>query len=135
MQLESDTKKTAFVLAVLSLVAILGVLIVTQFAPPTSAARPRLTTLIQLKLFFSTVAVLLLIVLFIVYLKMYRSLPTQFTLTLLLFVAALILYAVTSNPLLPILFGFPVREIGPFTFLPELFASLAVAILLHQSLK
>lgn len=92
--------------------------------------------LLQVKLFFSTFTVVLLLVLLATYIRIYRDLPNNFTLSLLLFTVALTLYAITSNPLLPILFGFDhPPAVGPFTFLPDAFTSVAVVILLYQSLR
>ncbi|MBS3760943.1 MAG: hypothetical protein KGY43_05675 [Halodesulfurarchaeum sp.] len=68
------------------------------------------------------------------YLRVYRDLPNRFTLSLLLFTVALLLYAVSSNPLLPIILGFRHgTTLGPFMFLPDLFASIASIVLLYQS--
>jgi hypothetical protein len=49
---------------------------------------------------------------------------------------ALRLYALTSNPLAAVVLGFhPAVSIGPFTFLPDLFAAVAVIVLLYQSYR
>lgn len=67
------------------------------------------------------------------------GLPNPFTRSLLLFSVALLLYALASNPLVWILLGF--RRgllglgIGGFAFLPDLFAAVAVTVLLHQSYR
>ncbi|WEL27447.1 hypothetical protein [Haloferax volcanii] len=87
-----------------------------------------------LKQFFTTFTVLLLTVLLITYVRIYREMRSHFALSLIMFTVALILYAVTSMPIMPILFGFTDPEnIGPFRFLPEMFASFAVVFLLYQS--
>lgn len=96
---------------------------------------PRFTALVGIKLFFSTFTVLLLAVLFVNYAQIYRSMPNPFARSLLVTTVLLGFYALASNPLLPVAFGFPVVDVGPFTYLPDLFASLAVITLLHQSLK
>ena len=68
------------------------------------------------------------------YVAVYRDIPNRFTLSLLLFTVALLLYAVSSNPLLPIVLGFSHgTTLGPFVFLPDVFASIAVVVLLYQS--
>ncbi|GAA0313099.1 hypothetical protein [Halarchaeum salinum] len=90
--------------------------------------------LVRLKLFFATLAVVLLAALVVVYARLYRDVPTGFTRGLLLFTVALLLYAATANPLVPLLLGFgPFQPIGPFTFLPELFACVAALVLYYQS--
>ncbi|MFC7045029.1 hypothetical protein ACFQH6_05965 [Halobacteriaceae archaeon GCM10025711] len=89
---------------------------------------------LQVKVFLATFNLLVLLALTGTYLSLYRELPNQFTLSLLLFSAALMLYALASNPLLHLLFGFRGGvTLGPFTFLPDAFAAVAVLVLLYQS--
>jgi len=88
---------------------------------------------IQLKLFVSTYNLVALGFLAGTYAMLYRELPNRFTLSLLLFTAALLLYALTSNPLASLLLGFRGSGLGPFTFLPDLFAAVAVTFLTYQS--
>ncbi|MEF8825012.1 MAG: hypothetical protein V5A34_00810 [Halapricum sp.] len=91
-------------------------------------------TFTDLRLFVSTFNVLVLLVLTGTYLSVYRDLPNPFTLSLLLFSVALLLYALASNPAVHVLFGYRTGpEIGPFAFLPDLFAAVAVTVLLYQS--
>lgn len=98
-------------------------------APPGS--HPRLADILQVKVFFSTFTSVLLLVLLTTYARIYRDLPNRFTMSLLLFTVSLTLYALTANPLVAILFGFmPPGGLGPFTFLPDMFASVSVIILL-----
>lgn len=88
------------------------------------------------RLFLSTFNVLLLLVLTWSYFVLYRDLPNQFTGSLLLFSVALLLYAVASNPAIHLLFGFRGSPtLGPFAFLPDLFAAVAVSVLLYQSFQ
>ena len=90
----------------------------------------------EVRLFLSTFNVLLLVALAWSYLMVYRDLPNQFTLSLLLFTVALLLYAVASNPLIHVLFGYRGGPtLGPFAFLPDLFAAVAVTVLLYQSFQ
>lgn len=97
---------------------------------------PDLSMLLQVKAFLATFNALMLLVLTWSYLALYRDLPNPFTGSLLLFSVALLLYAVSSNPLLHVLFGFRGGlGLGPFTFLPDAFASVAVVTLLYQSYR
>jgi hypothetical protein len=90
----------------------------------------------EVRLFLSTLNVLLLLVLAWSYLVVYRDLPNRFTLSLLLFSIALLLYAVASNPAIHLLFGYRGGPaLGPFAFLPDLFAAVAVTVLLYQSFQ
>ncbi|WP_232502987.1 hypothetical protein [Halodesulfurarchaeum formicicum] len=90
----------------------------------------------DLRMFLSTYNVILLLALTWSYLVVYRDLPNRFTGSLLLFAVALLLYAMASNPAIHVLFGFRGGpELGPFAFLPDLFAAFAVTVLLYQSFQ
>lgn len=90
----------------------------------------------EVRLFLSTFNILLLVVLAWSYLMVYRDLPNRFTFSLLLFTVALLLYAVVSNPAIHLLFGYRGGPgLGPFAFLPDLFAAVAVTVLLYQSFQ
>lgn len=98
------------------------------------AMGPISTLFVQLRLFISTFNVLVILALTVSYLQLYRDLPTRFTGSLLLFSVALLLYALAASPAIQLLFGFRGGTgLGPFAFLPDLFASVAVVVLLHQS--
>ncbi|MFB6093619.1 MAG: hypothetical protein ABEJ77_01590 [Halanaeroarchaeum sp.] len=91
---------------------------------------------LQVRLFVSTFNVLVLLALTGNYVRVYRDIPTRFTGSLLLFSVALLLYALSANPAIQLAFGFRAGPgLGPFTFLPDLFASVAAAVLLHQSYR
>ncbi|QOS12565.1 uncharacterized protein HfgLR_12140 [Haloferax gibbonsii] len=130
-------RRTAVVVVVSLAVAAL----VTWFGPdlfvphkPGGPGGPPIPDLfVQLKLFVSTYNLVALGFLAATYAMLYRELPNRFTLSLLLFTAALLLYALTSNPLASILLGFRGSGLGPFTFLPDLFAAVAVTFLTYQS--
>ncbi|AKH98293.1 hypothetical protein [Halanaeroarchaeum sulfurireducens] len=92
------------------------------------------TVFVQIRLFISTFNVLVILALTASYLRLYRDLPTRFTGSLLLFSLALFFYALSASPAVQLLFGFRGGTgLGPFTFLPDLFASVAVVVLLYQS--
>jgi len=93
-----------------------------------------LTFLLRVKVALATFNAVLLAVLAWNYLVLYRELPNRFTGSLILFSLALLGYAVSSNPVLHVLFGFRGGPgIGAFTFLPDLFAAVAVVVILYQS--
>lgn len=98
-------------------------------APPVA-----IEAVVQAKLFVTTLNVVLLLVLLWNYVTIYRELPNRFTLSLLVVTVALLLYAVSSNPLITLGMGFQHGAmLGPFTFLPDLFATVAIIVLVHQS--
>ena len=120
--------------AVAAIVAVFGPdYLLPHPLPPSPSRDGPLAGMLQVKLFFSTFSGILLLVLLVTYARIYQDLPNRFTLSLLLFTVALALYALTANPLVSILFGFRQAGGGPFTYLPDLFTSAAVVILLHQS--
>ncbi|WP_410766601.1 hypothetical protein [Haloferax sp. DFSO60] len=127
-------KRTLFVTLIGVLIAIGATLIVP--AALGRDIRPRLALFLQVKLLVSTFNVVLLVALAYNYVRVYRDLPNPFTLSLVVFTISLLLYALTSNPLAAIVFGFrPQVSIGAFTFLPDLFATVAVVVLLYQSYR
>lgn len=67
------------------------------------------------------------------YARLYRDLPNRFTLSLLAFTAGLLLYALTSSPLLTLTLGYRRSGLGPFTVLPDRFAAVAVTFLFSES--
>lgn len=119
----------ALVSAIITVTTGLPVLGLPIHGPPIG-----IETVLQAKLFLTTLNALVLLAILWNYLRVYRDLPNRFTLSLLLFTVALLLYAVASNPLLPVLMGFEhAATLGPFMFLPDAFASIAVIVLLYQS--
>ena len=95
----------------------------------------------DLEIYYTTKAVLssvnaiLLFGLLITYLQIYEEIKSEFSLGLIIFSLALLLYAVTSNPLLYGSFGYSGYGLGPFAMLPDLFTLIASAILLYISMK
>jgi len=85
------------------------------------------------KMIITTVNLVLLLLVFIIYIKIYNNTGSKFSLGLVFLTIALILYAVTSNPILHFLTGFRSIGLGPFTMLPDLFTLIASAILLYLS--
>lgn len=118
---------------------VLGIALVTLlprqiYAPPQVPLPPKIEIQILLKLFFTTVNLILLFILATAYFTLYRDLPNKYTRSLVLLAFALLLYAFTANPLVQIVFGFiPQPQIGAFGYLPDLFLGIAIVILLYQS--
>lgn len=89
---------------------------------------------VRAKVFLTTFTMLALLALGWSYVTLYRDLPNRFTGSLLLVTGALFFYALSSNPVVSLLFGYRGGVgLGPFTFLPDLFAAIAVVVLLYQS--
>ena len=83
----------------------------------------------------SSINATLLVFLMATYVDMYKKLRSEFTIGLMLFSLILLLYAVSSNPLLQWLFGYQAFGLGPFAMLPDLFTTLALCVLMYLTMK
>jgi hypothetical protein len=138
MTREVDPLHRTILLAGAALLVALAVTFVftSVFERPRLADRPLFLLLVRAKLLVTTFNILLLVILSSIYVSLYRELPNQFTLSLLVFSVALLLFAITSNPVLHHLLGFRGGPgLGPFTFIPDLFASVATVVLIYQSYR
>jgi len=86
-----------------------------------------------IKAVISTVNTILLLIVLVIYLEIYRKTESTFSLGLVIFAIALLLYSVTSNPFIHGFAGFRLSGLGPFTILPDIFTCIASAILLYLS--
>ena len=75
----------------------------------------------------------LLIVLSSIYWKVYRDTGLEFSLGLVIFSVALLMYSIVSNPLLVSVAGYRASGLGPFAMLPDLFTCIASFTLLYIS--
>jgi len=87
------------------------------------------------KTILSSINATLLVFLLATYVDIYKKLRSEFTIGLIIFSLILLLYALSSNPLLQWLFGYQAFGLGPFAMLPELFTTLALAVLLYLTMK
>lgn len=94
-----------------------------------------LQTAMLLKVMFTSINIVLLLGLTANYLKIYRDMKTPISRSLAMFSSALMLYAVSSNPLIHVLMGFDIISVGLFTFLPDIFVTLAATIILRESYR
>ncbi len=76
-----------------------------------------------------------LIVLLITYVRIYAKTGSEFTVGLSALSSVLLLYTLTSNPLIQGFFGFHPYGLGPFAILPELFTLSASVLLLYLTFK
>jgi len=88
-----------------------------------------------LKTVISTINATLLISLFVIYADIYRKVKSEFTVGLMIFTIILLLYALSSNPIIHWIFGFRAFGLGPFAMLPDLFTCVALIVLLYLVLK
>ncbi|MFC1803656.1 hypothetical protein ACFL0D_06805 [Thermoproteota archaeon] len=81
----------------------------------------------------SSVNAFLLVAVTLIYLRVYNDTGLDFSLGLVVFSVALLLYALFSNPLLVSAVGFRGSGLGPFAMLPDLFTCIASFTLLYLS--
>jgi len=114
------------------------------FPPPSLMEQPRpppggipgdIEFYYALNTVFSTVNATLLIFLLLIYAEIYVSRKVEFTLWLIIFCSVLLLYALTSNPMIQWVFGFRPFGLGPFAVLPDVFTFAALTILLYLTMK
>lgn len=87
----------------------------------------------SMKAVLSSVNAFLLGFLTVIYLRVYNETGLEFSLGLIVFSVALLLYALFSNPLLVSFAGFRGSGLGPFAMLPDLFTCIASFTLLYLS--
>ncbi len=87
----------------------------------------------SLKTVLASVNAFLLLSLTVTYLKVYQETGLEFSLGMVIFSVALLLYAFASNPLLVRYAGFMGSGLGPFAMLPDLFTCIAAFTLLYIS--
>ncbi|MEF8874863.1 MAG: hypothetical protein V5A88_09390 [Candidatus Thermoplasmatota archaeon] len=128
-------KKLAIILGIGVAISLLLTFLFLRIVPvPTRGPRNYFDTFLGIKVFISSFTLILLAVLLWNYISIYREMPNRFTLSLIIVSLALLLYALFSNPFVPLILGFKHGiGLGPFTFLPDLFAATAVTVLLYQS--
>ena len=85
----------------------------------------------SLKAVLASVNAFLLISISVIYFKVYNETGLEFSLGLVIFSLALLLYALSSNPLLVRYAGFMGSGLGPFAMLPDLFTCIASITLLY----
>jgi len=138
-------RTVALIAAIIVGLALLGYLVatvclpseVTPFRQVIRGPDPaELYLFLTMRVIVGTVNAGLLIILLAVYVGVYMRTHAEFTIGLIIFTTILILYAIMSGPLTVILSGpFRVYGLGPFAAFPELFTTIAVAVLLYLSLK
>lgn len=92
-------------------------------------------SVLLVKTFLTSFSIIILSALVVNYFRIYQEFPTSTSRTLTVFSAALLFYALSASPLIQVLAGFQVITVGPFTYLPDLFATLASVAILHESYR
>lgn len=92
-------------------------------------------SVVHAKIFLTSFNVIVLSALTYNYLQIYREVPTSMSRGLTMFSGALLLYAVTSSPLIHVMSGFELLTVGPFTYVPDMFVTIAASVILYESQK
>ena len=87
------------------------------------------------KTVLSSINITLVSILLLTYVSLYKKMRSEFLIGLILFTLIFLLYALVSNPVVQFIFGFSAFGLGPFAMLPDLFASIALGVLLYLTLK
>jgi hypothetical protein len=124
---------TILSLLVISIVAIQTASSSPFYGPEPPPWRDIFLHLLLIKTILSSLNSILLTLLLVTYIGIYRKTRSEFSIGLVVFSIALLLYSLTSNPLIHGIAGFRVSGLGPFTMLPDLFTCIASAILLYLS--
>ena len=128
--------KSWLILAVVIIVAILAIVWATLFTPPPPpASPPDFPIFFTLKTVITSVNATLLIILFIIYVDIYRKTRSKFSLGLLIFTLTMLLQVLSSHPLIHQLFGYRGAGLGPFLMLPDFFTLIASVMLLYLAYK
>jgi hypothetical protein len=104
-------------------------------APKPPEGGDLLALLVTAKTIVSFVNIALILTLLGLYYRIYSDVRSRFTLGLVLLITVLLMYAVTSNPLVHVLFGYYPFGLGPFTVIPDLFTTFALLVFLYLSLE
>jgi len=106
-----------------------------QGRPPLEGVQSNLL-LVNIKVLITFGNLILLLCLLFIYAKNYEQIKSQFAMGLIAFIVLLIMQALTSNPLVPAMWGFyRLPILGFFAIVPDVFEFVALSVLLYISLK
>jgi len=140
----STKKLTALLLTCIILVVACSYLLFSVFLPDQLILFPfhhhfehliRLDPYLPVKTFFTLLNIGFLIPLIIIYARIYRNMPNRFTLGLLLIIIALLITVITASPFMVHLLGLTSFRDGPLQFVPSLFTTLALILLVKVSIE
>ncbi|MCL2135558.1 MAG: hypothetical protein FWH37_08460 [Candidatus Bathyarchaeota archaeon] len=83
----------------------------------------------------STVNMVLLIALLVIFIEVYKKTKSEFSFGLIIFGFAFLLKDIASSPFLASIFSFYASGLGPFIVLPDMFELAALSVLLYLNLK
>lgn len=142
---EMNNKKLTVILPVVVIaivVAVIGLVLASLILPPPETAPPPIPQpdrilmdfYLKIKTMISLVNIVFIIALMSIYRGIYRQVKSQFTMGLIIVMLVLLMYALSSNPLIHVLFGYQAQGLGPFAMMPDIFTTFALGLLLYISL-
>jgi hypothetical protein len=102
---------------------------------PTTCGIWERSYILQIKYALSLINIGLILVVFVLYAKIYRKTKSPFSLGLSIFSLAFLLDILTSSPLFQAICGFRSSGLGPFLIVPDIFTTVALAILVYLTTK
>lgn len=87
------------------------------------------------KTVISSINIVLVSGLLAIYVTLYKENKSDFVFGLILFALVLLFYALVSNPIVMLIFGFRPFGLGPFAVLPDIFATISLSIMLYLTFK
>ncbi len=131
----------ATIAVLVTVAAIVGVVLSRFFLPPPGSLPPLtihpspeyVVFWTTVKTITSCVNLALISLMLLTYANMYRELKSRFTLGLIVVMIVLLMYALTSSPLIHNLFGYYAYGLGPFVTIPDLFTTIALVVLIVLS--
>ena len=106
-----------------------------NFHPDRNSFVGDLELFYRVKTVLTSINATLLVILLLTYVDIYKKIKSEFTIGLILFSLILLFYAISSNPIVQSFFGFRAFGLGPFAMIPDIFTSIALAILLYLTMK
>ena len=142
---EMKNKKITAILPVVAIaivVAVIGLVLASLILPPPQTAPPPIPEpdrvlmdiFLKVKTMISLVNIVFIISLISIYRGIYRQVKSQFTMGLIIVMLVLLMYALSSNPLIHVVFGYKAQGLGPFAMIPDIFTTFALGLLLYISL-
>lgn len=106
-----------------------------EFDDEIEKAKENFEIYVSIKSAVTLINIVISVILIGMYVKIYREVKSDFTIGLIVVMFALLVYAISSNPFFQTFFTYRSFGLGPFLSIPDIFATVALSVLLYLSLK